>query len=79
MFSCVVVRASDSRLEGLGSVPDATKHPRSTHEFHAKIVEVDIGGVAIFRPFGDFSELNRTVTCMVAKANDRRTSSHLPR
>ncbi|GFV83993.1 hypothetical protein TNCV_1479951 [Trichonephila clavipes] len=30
---------------------------------------------------GNFTELNRTVTCMVlkAKANDRRTSSPLPR
>ncbi|GFU09890.1 hypothetical protein TNCV_784391 [Trichonephila clavipes] len=27
-----------------------------------------IGGVAIYRPFGNFSELNRTVTCMVLKA-----------
>ncbi|GFX25640.1 hypothetical protein TNCV_2082751 [Trichonephila clavipes] len=26
----LVVRASDSRPEGLGSMPDATKHPRST-------------------------------------------------
>ncbi|GFX73519.1 uncharacterized protein TNCV_2342241 [Trichonephila clavipes] len=31
--------------------------------------------VAIYRPFGDVSlSLNRTVTCMVLKANDRRTS-----
>ncbi|GFV55145.1 hypothetical protein TNCV_2623661 [Trichonephila clavipes] len=27
----LVVRASDSRPEGLGSMPDATKHPPSTH------------------------------------------------
>ncbi|GFX38057.1 hypothetical protein TNCV_3836561 [Trichonephila clavipes] len=27
----LVVRASDSRLEGLGSMPDATKYPPSTH------------------------------------------------
>ncbi|GFX33861.1 uncharacterized protein TNCV_3962701 [Trichonephila clavipes] len=32
-------------------------------------------GVAIYRPFGEVSlSLNRTVTCMVLKANDRRTS-----
>ncbi|GFW60544.1 DUF4817 domain-containing protein [Trichonephila clavipes] len=31
--------------------------------------------VAIYRPFGEVSlSLNRTVTCMVLKANDRRTS-----
>ncbi|GFY15214.1 histone-lysine N-methyltransferase SETMAR [Trichonephila clavipes] len=39
----------------------------------------DGGRVAIYRPFGEFAELNRTVTCMVFKANDRRTSSPLPR
>ncbi|GFU50970.1 hypothetical protein TNCV_4461651 [Trichonephila clavipes] len=50
-------------------------------QFHAYIVEVEIGGVAIYRPFGNLSELNHTVTCMVlkSKANDRRTSSPLPR
>ncbi|GFU75804.1 hypothetical protein TNCV_1652641 [Trichonephila clavipes] len=33
--------------------------------------------VMFYRPFGNFTELNRTVNCMVhkAKANDRRTSS----
>ncbi|GFS71644.1 transposable element Tcb2 transposase [Trichonephila clavipes] len=37
--------------------------------------------VMFYRPFGNFTELNGTVTCMVlkAKANDRRTSSPLPR
>ncbi|GFU16299.1 hypothetical protein TNCV_137721 [Trichonephila clavipes] len=35
----------------------------------------DRGRVAIYRPFGNFAELNRTVTCMVLKANDRRTLS----
>ncbi|GFX56787.1 uncharacterized protein TNCV_495351 [Trichonephila clavipes] len=35
----------------------------------------DRGRVAIYRPFGKVSlSLNRTVTCMVLKANDRRTS-----
>ncbi|GFW82226.1 transposable element Tcb2 transposase [Trichonephila clavipes] len=35
----------------------------------------DRGHVAIYRPFGEVSlSLNRTVTCMVLKANDRRTS-----
>ncbi|GFY12624.1 hypothetical protein TNCV_2448151 [Trichonephila clavipes] len=34
-----------------------------------------------FLPFGKFTEINRTVTCMVFKANvnDRRSSSLLPR
>ncbi|GFW48973.1 hypothetical protein TNCV_3901711 [Trichonephila clavipes] len=30
-------------------------------------------------PSGNFAELNRIVTCMVLKANDRHTSSPLPR
>ncbi|GFW27520.1 uncharacterized protein TNCV_163601 [Trichonephila clavipes] len=35
----------------------------------------DRGRVAIYRPFGEVSlSLKRTVTCMVLKANDRRTS-----
>ncbi|GFV92638.1 uncharacterized protein TNCV_1374891 [Trichonephila clavipes] len=35
----------------------------------------DRGRVAIYRPFGEVSlSLNRTVACMVLKANDRRTS-----
>ncbi|GFV04623.1 uncharacterized protein LOC103524116 [Trichonephila clavipes] len=77
------------------------------NDFHAEIVEVEIGGVAIYRPFGEFrraklychlyvaqpvwwlcpSACNQvgsssnpdnkhtTTTCMVLKANDRRTSS----
>ncbi|GFW45100.1 hypothetical protein TNCV_716021 [Trichonephila clavipes] len=49
-----VVKASDSRPEGLGSMPDATKYPLSTHGFNAEIVEVEIGGVAIYHRFGEF-------------------------
>ncbi|GFW60016.1 hypothetical protein TNCV_4864711 [Trichonephila clavipes] len=49
-----VVRVSDSRPEGLGSMPDATKYPPSTHGSHAEIVEVEIGDVAIYRPFWEF-------------------------
>ncbi|GFV76904.1 hypothetical protein TNCV_689741 [Trichonephila clavipes] len=75
-----MVRASDSRPEVLGSMPDATKYPPSTHGFNAEIVELELGGVAIYIvPLGNFAELNRTVTCMVLKANDRRTSSPLSR
>ncbi|GFX41152.1 hypothetical protein TNCV_2218501 [Trichonephila clavipes] len=77
----LVAGASDSRPEGLGLIPDATKYPPSTHGFNTLIVEVNIGGVAIYCPFENFSELNRTVTCMVikAEAKDRRTPSPLPR
>ncbi|GFY08452.1 hypothetical protein TNCV_1358561 [Trichonephila clavipes] len=42
---------------------------------HAEIVEVEIEVVSpSIVPSGNFVELNRTVTCMVLKANDRRTS-----
>ncbi|GFW03771.1 hypothetical protein TNCV_2538821 [Trichonephila clavipes] len=35
-MSSLVVRASDSRPEGLGSMPDATKYPPSTHGVRAR-------------------------------------------
>ncbi|GFT33548.1 hypothetical protein TNCV_4381381 [Trichonephila clavipes] len=50
----LVVRASDSRPEGLGSMPDATKHPPSTHESRCRNCGGgDRGRVAIYRPFGE--------------------------
>ncbi|GFX52004.1 hypothetical protein TNCV_4653331 [Trichonephila clavipes] len=42
---------------------------------HAEIVEVEIEVMSpSIVPSGNFAELNRTVTCMVLKSNDRRTS-----
>ncbi|GFW38053.1 uncharacterized protein TNCV_834931 [Trichonephila clavipes] len=43
---------------------------------HAEIVEVEIGGVAIYRPFWEFRRAKSYchLSCMVLKANDRRTS-----
>ncbi|GFX96110.1 hypothetical protein TNCV_2290001 [Trichonephila clavipes] len=42
---------------------------------HAEIGEVEIEVVSpSIVPSGNFAELNRTVTCIVLKANDRRTS-----
>ncbi|GFX16856.1 uncharacterized protein TNCV_2518341 [Trichonephila clavipes] len=72
----LVVRASDSRPEGLGSMLDVTKYPPSAHGFTCRNCGGgDRGRVAIYRPFGEVSlSLNRTVTCMVLKANDRRSS-----
>ncbi|GFT38307.1 hypothetical protein TNCV_2638691 [Trichonephila clavipes] len=44
-------------------------------DLHAEIVEVEIEVVSpSIVPSGNFAELNRTVTCIVLKANDRRTS-----
>ncbi|GFT70761.1 hypothetical protein TNCV_2490971 [Trichonephila clavipes] len=50
----IVVRASNSRPEGLGSMSDAAKYPLSTHGFLVETVELEIGGVTIYRPFGEF-------------------------
>ncbi|GFU15577.1 hypothetical protein TNCV_1170801 [Trichonephila clavipes] len=47
----LMIRASDSRREGLGAMPDATKFPPSTRG-------VEIGGVAIYRPCGEFRRVN---------------------
>ncbi|GFV58018.1 hypothetical protein TNCV_2573141 [Trichonephila clavipes] len=48
--------------------------PTAPH-LHAEIVEVEIEVVSpSIVPSGNFAELNGTVTCMVLKANDRRTS-----
>ncbi|GFX93166.1 uncharacterized protein TNCV_4760451 [Trichonephila clavipes] len=53
-----------------------TKYPPSAHGFTCRNCGGgDRGRVAFYRPFGEVSlSLNRTVTCMVLKANDRRTS-----
>ncbi|GFV94715.1 uncharacterized protein TNCV_3864381 [Trichonephila clavipes] len=55
---------------------DVTKYPPSAHGFTCRNCGGgDRGRVAIYRPFGEVSlSLNRTVPCMVLKANDRRTS-----
>ncbi|GFW83013.1 uncharacterized protein TNCV_4604401 [Trichonephila clavipes] len=55
---------------------DVTKYPPSAHGFTCRNCGGgDRGRVAIYCPFGEVSlSLNRTVTCMVLKANDRRTS-----
>ncbi|GFV32987.1 secernin-1 [Trichonephila clavipes] len=60
-----------TRPEGLGSMLMS----KSSEDSLAEIVEVEIEVVSPSRPFGEVSlSLNRTVTCMVLKANDRRTS-----
>ncbi|GFX50175.1 hypothetical protein TNCV_2781971 [Trichonephila clavipes] len=47
----------------------------TSQRLHAEIVEVEIEVLSpSIVPSGNFAELNRTVTCMVLKANDRRTS-----
>ncbi|GFV00161.1 histone-lysine N-methyltransferase SETMAR [Trichonephila clavipes] len=52
-----------------------TSTGHQTNGLHAEIVEVEIEVVLpSIVPSGNFAELNRTVTSMVLKANDRRTS-----
>ncbi|GFV73794.1 hypothetical protein TNCV_2314891 [Trichonephila clavipes] len=73
----LVVGALDSRQEGLVLMPDATKYPpstpraRRTCSLNQWVVSPSIVSS------GNFAELNRSVTCMVLKANDRRTSRPL--
>ncbi|GFT06555.1 uncharacterized protein TNCV_3356721 [Trichonephila clavipes] len=51
----LVVRASDSRPEGLGSMLDVTKYLPSAHGFTFRNCGGgDRGRVAIYRPFGEF-------------------------
>ncbi|GFU49531.1 transposable element Tc1 transposase [Trichonephila clavipes] len=53
----LVVRASDSRPEGLGSMPDATKYPQSTHgeDFGKR----NMSGKRTRRHFSQLSEFER--------------------
>ncbi|GFX00213.1 hypothetical protein TNCV_297021 [Trichonephila clavipes] len=77
-----MARASDSIPEGLGSPPNTLRvHTDSMPKFWTWRSVVLTSTVKIYRPFGDFTELNRTVTCIMlkGKANDKRTSSPLPR
>ncbi|GFV76034.1 hypothetical protein TNCV_1456311 [Trichonephila clavipes] len=75
----VLVKSVGSKVLWAKSRVQGTGEYFSHLQFHAKIVELEIGGVAIYRPFGNFAELIRTVTCKVAKANDRRISGPLSR
>ncbi|GFV76803.1 hypothetical protein TNCV_4730231 [Trichonephila clavipes] len=68
----LVVRPSDSRPEGLCSMPDATKYPPSTNGSHAKIVEGEIGGVANYRPFGEFRQANSPCHLYCAQGQGQR-------
>ncbi|GFT22614.1 hypothetical protein TNCV_2983831 [Trichonephila clavipes] len=80
----------NDRRKNLALSRDAFRGPGSDvtidqvdHNFdllHAEIVEVEIEKVSpSIVPSGNFAELNRTVTCMVLKANDRRTPSSMSR
>ncbi|GFW73170.1 hypothetical protein TNCV_483961 [Trichonephila clavipes] len=73
----LVVRASDSRPEGLGSMPDATKHPPSTHGSTCRNCGGgDRGRVAIYRPFGEFRRAKSY--CHLYGAQGQRQAYLLP-
>ncbi|GFY14378.1 uncharacterized protein TNCV_1021431 [Trichonephila clavipes] len=69
-LGCRKVLWAESRLQGTGEYFPPL-------QFHAKIVEVVLP--CFYSPSGIFAKLICTVTCMVAKANVRRSSSPLPR
>ncbi|GFT84435.1 transposable element Tcb2 transposase [Trichonephila clavipes] len=78
------VSARDASKHAEGCTTDLQQCLRQWHDgvpkivceiLHAEIVESEIEVVSPYIvPSGNFAELNRTVTCMVLKANDRRTS-----
>ncbi|GFU25294.1 hypothetical protein TNCV_1739391 [Trichonephila clavipes] len=72
---CMLVKSVGAKVSWANSQMQVTVENFTLPQFHTKIVE--IGGVAIYIPFGNFSELNFSVTYMVLKANDMRTSSPL--
>ncbi|GFX26593.1 hypothetical protein TNCV_4536051 [Trichonephila clavipes] len=74
----LVVKASDSRPEGLGSMLDVTKYPPSAHGFTCRNCGGgDRGRVAIYRPFGEvFSELKSH--CHLYGAQGQRQAYLLP-
>ncbi|GFX03526.1 hypothetical protein TNCV_4751111 [Trichonephila clavipes] len=73
----LVVRASDFRPEGLGSIPDATKYPPSTHGFTCRNCGGgDRGRVAIYHPFGEFCRAKSH--CHLYGAQGQRQAYLLP-
>ncbi|GFT34679.1 uncharacterized protein TNCV_1536151 [Trichonephila clavipes] len=72
----LVVNTAPSSSKTSNSKDQSENENRSSEKFTCRNCGGgDRGRVAIYRPFGEVSlSLNRTVTCMVLKANDRRTS-----
>ncbi|GFW95026.1 integrase catalytic domain-containing protein [Trichonephila clavipes] len=72
----VVVRASDSRPEGLCSMPPNTLRVNTecslNQRFHGKTMEVEIGGGVIYRPFGEFRRANSYCHLYGAQVLDQR-------
>ncbi|GFS81131.1 uncharacterized protein TNCV_1223861 [Trichonephila clavipes] len=58
----LVVRASDSRPEGLGSMPDATKYPPSTHGLKVS-EELGIAQIVISRLWQRFQDDGNVSRC----------------
>ncbi|GFV30942.1 HTH_Tnp_Tc3_2 domain-containing protein [Trichonephila clavipes] len=69
------IASSADILIGLRRLSFLFREKVNVKSLNAEIVEVEIEVVSpSIVPSGNFAVLNRTVTCMVLKANDRRTS-----
>ncbi|GFV58200.1 hypothetical protein TNCV_3549561 [Trichonephila clavipes] len=72
----LIARISVVIRENTGYARNLLEHKEFHAAFHAEIVEGKIEVVSpSIVPSWNFAELNRTVTCMVLKANNRRTSN----
>ncbi|GFW39015.1 hypothetical protein TNCV_1830071 [Trichonephila clavipes] len=69
-----LIEMHEQDIEELESLDPVQSEDRMT--FHAKIVEVEIGGVAIYRPFGEFSRANSY--CHLYGAQGQRQAYFLP-
>ncbi|GFY13500.1 hypothetical protein TNCV_4958701, partial [Trichonephila clavipes] len=77
LYSAALFKTSPTALKYNKKIPTVLLKSLliSEKSLHAEIVEVEIEVVSpSIVPSGNFAELNRTVTCMVLKANYRRTS-----
>ncbi|GFW80246.1 hypothetical protein TNCV_461521 [Trichonephila clavipes] len=61
---------------GIGKTKKSEKKER--RKFHAKIVEVEIGGVAIYRPFGEFRRANSYCPLYGAQGQGQRQAYFWP-
>ncbi|GFW87617.1 uncharacterized protein TNCV_4485821 [Trichonephila clavipes] len=57
-MECVLVKSVGSKVLWAESQVQGTGEYFPPLQFHAKIGEVEIGGVAIYRPYGEFHRAN---------------------
>ncbi|GFV70498.1 uncharacterized protein TNCV_2868441 [Trichonephila clavipes] len=64
----VLVKSVGPKVLWVESRVQGTREYFPPLQSQGKIVEVEIGGVAIYRPLGNFAKQIRTVSCVVLKA-----------